>query len=192
MKQAHTLKLATITLLSLVSVGVVGGGFFLTRAFNNKQEAEVVVDKSNYQDIRQQTWSNKAQINHFPAVIPTEAKDARVLFYPGSLEYGKIFQLRMKLPQQQITKALNEYRSIAKYKYQGGDTNDHANQKNGVPTTFLYTSDLQAQSFPSTYEILVLNANNRGSSDFPWNHGDSYGVAINNTTSEIVYWAEEW
>ncbi|MEO1433359.1 MAG: hypothetical protein AAFV71_30690 [Cyanobacteria bacterium J06633_8] len=192
MKQANILKLATAALLSLVSLGVVGGGFFLTRAFSNTEETEVVIDKSNYQDIRHKSWSNQVLINHFPVVIPTEAEDARVIFYPGSLEYGKIFQLRMKLSEEQIKKMLNEYRTIAKYKYQGGDTNDHANQKNGVPTTFLYTRDLQAESFPLTYEILVLNANNRGSSDFPWNHGDSYGVAINSTTSEIVYWAEEW
>ena len=193
MKQAYILKFAMIALLSLGSVGAVGGGFFLTQAFNNKKSTEIVIDSSNYQDIRHHTWSNQALINHFPAIIPTEAKDTRVIFYPGSPEYGRIFQLRMKLPEKQIKKALNKYRNTAKHKFQGGDTNDHANQENGVPTTFLYTSDLQAESFPSTYEILVLNANNRGTSDdFSWNHGDSYGVAINNTTSEIVYWAEEW
>ena len=193
MKQAYILKLATIALLSLGGVGAVGGGFFLTQAFNHKKSTEIVVDTSNYQNIRHNSWSNQAQINHFPAIIPREAKDARVIYYPGSSEYGRIFQLRMKLPKQQINKALFRYRDIAKYKFQGGDTNDHANQENGVPTTFLYTSDLQAESFPSTYEILVLNANNRGTSDdFSWNHGDSYGVAINSTTSEIVYWAEEW
>jgi hypothetical protein len=193
MKQAYILKFATIALLSLGGMGVVGGGFFLTQAFNNKKETEIVVDTSNYQEIRHNTWSNQTQINHFPAIIPSEAKDARVIFYPGSPEYGRVFQLRMKLPKQQINKALIRYRDIAKYKFKGGDTNDHANQKNGVPTTFLYSSDLQAETFPTTYEILVLNANNRGTSDdFSWNHGDSYGVAINNTTSEIVYWAEEW
>lgn len=193
MKQAYILKFAMIALLSLGGVGSVGGGFFLTQAFNNKKETEIVVDNSNYQEIRHNTWSNQTQINHFPAIIPSVAKDVRVIFYPGSPEYGRIFQLRMKLSKQQIKKALNKYRNIAKHQYQGGDTNDHANQENGVPTTFLYTSDLQAESFPSTYEILVLNANNRGTSDdFSWNHGDSYGVAINNTTLEIVYWAEEW
>jgi len=193
MKQSHILKFATIALLSLGGVGVVGGGFFFTQAFNNKKETETLINISNYQDIRHTTWSNQTQINHFPAIIPSEAKDARVIFYPGSPEYGRIFQLRMKLPESRIEKALNKYRNIAKYKFQGGDTNDHSNQENGVPTTFLYTNDLQAESFPSTYEILVLNANNRGTSkDFSWNHGDSYGVAINSTTSEIVYWAEEW
>ena len=193
MKQSHILKLAMVTLLSLVGVGVVGGGFFLTQAFNNKKESEVIIETSNYQDIRYQKWSNQALINHFPAIIPSEAKDARVIFYPGSSEYGKIFQLRMKLPEEQIQKSLDKYRNVAKYKFQGGDTNDHSNQENGVPTTFLYTANLEAKSFPSTYEILVLNANNRGTSDdFSWNHGNSYGVAINSTNSEIIYWAEEW
>ncbi len=192
MKQSYLVRFATIALLSLGSVGVIGGGFFLTQAFNHRSETEIVIDNSNYQEIRHNSWSNKTQINHFPATIPLEGTDVRVIYYPGSSEYGRIFQLHMKLPEQQIKKALSEYRDIAKYKYQGGDTNDHANQKNGVPTTFLYTSDLQAETFPSTYEILVLNANNRGSSDFPWNHGDSYGVAIDKIASEIVYWAEEW
>jgi hypothetical protein len=194
MKQAYILKFAAIALLSLGGVGVVGGGFFLTQAFNNKKgETEIVIDNSNYQIIRHNTWSNQTQIKHFPAIIPSVAKDVRVIYYPGSTEYGRIFQLSMKLPKEQINKALEIYKDIAKYKFQGGDTNDHANQENGVPTTFLYSSDLQAQTFPTTYSILVLEANNRSTSDdFAWNHGDSYGVAINSMTSEIVYWAEEW
>ena len=193
MKQAYILKFATIALLSLGGVGVVGGGFFFTQALNNKKSTEIVIDSSNYQDIRHNTWSNQTQIKHFPAIIPSVAKDVRVIYYPGSTEYGRIFQLRMKLPKEQINKALSKYKNVAKYKFQGGDTNDHANQENGVPTTFLYTSDLQAETFPTTYEILVLNANNRGTSDdFSWNHGDSYGVAVDKMASEIVYWAEEW
>ena len=193
MKQSHILKFAMVTLLSLGGVGVVGGGFFLTQAFNKNKESKVIIGTSNYQDIRHKNWSNQLLINHFPAIIPSEATDARVLFYPGSPEYGRIFQLRMKLPEEQIIKSLSKYRNLAKYKFQGGDTNDHSNQENGVPTTFLYTANLEAESFPSTYEILVLNANNNGTSDdFSWNHGNSYGVAINSTSSEIVYWAEEW
>ncbi len=60
-----------------------------------------------------------------------------------------------------------------------------------MPTTFFYTSDAQ-DSFPTTYEILVLDAENKGTPGFKWNHGDSYGVAIDSSASEIVYWAEAW
>ena len=136
MKQAYILKLATIALLSFGSVGAVGGGFFLTQTFNNKSETETITDTSNYQNIRHNIWSNQTQINHFPAIIPSDAKDARVIYYPGSKEYGRIFQLQVKLPQQQIEKALIKYRDIAKHKYQGGDTNDHANQENGCTYNF--------------------------------------------------------
>ncbi|MHC5829160.1 MAG: hypothetical protein ACYT04_77935, partial [Nostoc sp.] len=80
----------------------------------------------------------------------------------------------------------------AKHKYKGGNTNDHINQPNGVPTTFFYTSDSYTESFPATYEILVLNAEDKGISGFKWNHGDSYGVAINSSASEIIYWSEKW
>lgn len=195
MKKSYIAKFTTITVLSLGSLGVIGGGFYLARAFDSKKEDSVVVSSSsnqNYQDIRHTTWSNQALINHFPAIIPSEAEDARVIYYSGSSDYGRIFQLQMKLPEAEIEKALSRYRDMAKYKYEGGDANDHMNQEDGVHTTFLYNTNLQGNTFPSTYEILVLNANNRGSSDFPWNHGDSYGVAINNSNSEIVYWAEEW
>ena len=42
MKLAYILKFATIALLSLASVGVVGGGFFFTQALNNKKEIDAL------------------------------------------------------------------------------------------------------------------------------------------------------
>jgi hypothetical protein len=107
---------------------------------------------------------------------------------PGS----SFFQIRLKEPQNKIEKLLSQYRSSAKHKYWGGNTNDHMNQPNGVPTTFFYTSDFHTESFPASYEILVLNADDKGRLGFKWNHGDSYGVAINTSASEIIYWSEKW
>jgi hypothetical protein len=108
------------------------------------------------------------------------------------LQGGSFFQVRLKQPQEKIKNLLSQYRHIAIHKYHGGNTNEHSNQTSGVPTTFFYTSDSGEESFPTSYEILVLGANNRGTNDFKWNHGDSYGVAIDSSTSEIVYWAEAW
>ncbi|NJS16725.1 MAG: hypothetical protein HC787_07325, partial [Nostocaceae cyanobacterium CSU_2_110] len=88
------------------SIGVIGGGFFLTQAFSNKKEVELVTNDSNYPDIRHHIWSNQTQVKHFPAVVPSFARDVQVIYYPGSPEYGRIFQLRMKLPENQIKKAL--------------------------------------------------------------------------------------
>jgi hypothetical protein len=188
----NLVKITTVILLFFGSFGIIGSSFFLRQALSSRGETETITDTSRYRDIRHQAWTNKTQIQHFPIDIPTDATDVRIAYSPGSLQGGSFFQLRLKQTPETIQKLLTQYQTTAKHKYRGGNTNDHTNQKNGVPTTFFYTSDSQEESFPTSYEILVLNANDRGTPDFKWNHGDSYGVAIDNLNSEIIYWAEEW
>ena len=180
-----------IFLLSLGSLSIVGGSFILRKASNNTGDTETITNTTRYGEIRNQLWSNKKHILHFPQEIPQDATNVRLAYSPGFSQQNTYLQLRMKQPPEIIKKVLLKYREIAKHKYRGGNTNDHANLPNGVPTTFFYTSDGQ-ESFPTTYEILVLDAENRGTPGFKWNHGDSYGVAIDSSTSEIVYWAEAW
>jgi hypothetical protein len=187
----HLVKIAMIFLLSLGSLGIVGGSFLLRKASNNTDNTETITNTTRYGEIRQKIWSNKEQIKHFPQEIPEDATNLRLAYSPGFSQGGSYFQLRMKQSPEKIKKVLLKYREIAKHKYKGGNTNDHANLPNGVPTTFFYTSDVQ-ESFPTTYEILVLDAENKGTPGFKWNHGDSYGVAIDSSASEIVYWAEAW
>ncbi|MDP5339483.1 MAG: hypothetical protein NWQ28_13010, partial [Nodularia sp. (in: cyanobacteria)] len=110
----------------------------------------------------------------------------------GLASEESFFQVRLKQSPEKIQQLLLQYKNIAKYQYQGGSTNHHVNLPNGVPTTFFYTSDASIESFPATYEILVLDAKHKGTPSFKWNHGDSYGVAIDSSASEIVYWTEKW
>ncbi|KAB8319778.1 hypothetical protein SD81_013300 [Tolypothrix campylonemoides VB511288] len=188
----YIVKIATLVLLSLGSLGIIGGSFFLAKSYNSVSETETITDTSRYRAIRHQIWSHQTLVKHFPTDIPTDASGVRIAYSAAYSQRGSSFQLRLKQPPEKIKELLSQYRHIAKYKYTGGNTNDHANQTNGVPTTFFYTSDSKEDSFPSTYEILVLDAHYKGSSNFKWNHGDSYGVAIDSSASEIVYWAEEW
>ncbi len=74
----------------------------------------------------------------------------------------------------------------------GGDKYSNIDTPDGVPTTSFFTSDSDDRSFPATYEILVLEAKPQGNPEFKWNHGYSYGVAIESSASEIIYWAEDW
>ncbi|WP_392530590.1 hypothetical protein [Nostoc sp. C117] len=192
MKRSHLVKVAMIVLLSLGSLGIVGGSFFLRKAFSSASEPEIITDTTRYTEIRNQLWSNNNQLKHFPNQIPTDAKGVRIAYSPGFLQEGSFFQIRLKEPSEKIQKLLSQYRNHAKHKYRGGNTNDHINQPNGVPTTFFYTSDSHTETFPDSYEILVLDATDKGRPGFKWNHGDSYGVAINSSASEIIYWAEQW
>jgi hypothetical protein len=188
----YIVKFITIILLFLASLSIVGGAFFFRKFHSSASETETITKTSRYGEIRHQLWSNQTLVKHFPTEIPPNALDVRIAYSPAHLQGGRFFQLRLKQPPYKIQKLLSQYRNIAKYKYQGGDTNTHSNQTHGVPTTFFYTSDSQQESFPSTYEILILDAHNKGSHNFKWNHGDSYGVAIDSSASEIVYWVEQW
>ncbi|KYC40964.1 hypothetical protein WA1_25465 [Scytonema hofmannii PCC 7110] len=188
----YFVNIATVVILFLGGLGVAGSGFFLRKAISSGSQSEIVSDRSEYKDIRHKLWSNQGQIKHFPTVLPADALDVRVAYSSGSSEGNRFFQLRLKRSPQTIQNLLSQYRAMALHKYQGGNTNDHANQVNGVPTTFFHTSDSQEESFPPSYEVLVLGAHDKGSSNFRWNHGESFGVAIDSSTSEIIYWVEEW
>ncbi|MBW4644821.1 MAG: hypothetical protein KME23_17825 [Goleter apudmare HA4340-LM2] len=192
MKRSHLAQVAITLLLSLSSVGVVGGSFFLKKAFSNSGEPQLISDTSRYQNIREQIGNNNYLIKHFPSNIPADTKDIKIAYSPDTSTGNSFLQIRLKESPEKIKTTLLQYQKVAKYKYQGGNTNDHANLPNGVPTTFFYTSDAAAESFPPSYEILVLNAQDRGRAGFNWSHGDSYGVAIDSSASEIVYWFEKW
>ncbi|MBE9005347.1 hypothetical protein IQ259_09895 [Fortiea sp. LEGE XX443] len=192
MQRSHLAKAAMIVFLSLGSLGIVGGSFFIRKAFSSSTEAKIITNTSRYSEIRNQLWPNQAEIQHFPREITANTKDVRIAYSSGVAQASSFLQVREKQSPTQIQKLLAQYRKLAKHKYIGGDTNDHANFPNGVPTTFFYTGDAAGSSFPPSYEILVLNAEDRGTQGFKWNHGDSYGVAIDSTASEIVYWAEKW
>ncbi len=185
-------QIFTISLLFLGSVGIIAGGFFIREAFSKSSGSKEITNTKRYREIRSQTWSNPQTIKHFPQNIPTEAKETSMIYSPGLIKGSSSFQVRYKLPLTKIKKLLVDYQKVAQHKYLGGNTNDHANQPQGVPTTFFYTNQLEEQTFPPTYQILVLNARDRGTPDFKWQHGDSYGVAIDKFNSEIVYWAEQW
>jgi len=150
-----------------------------------------ITDISQYNEILEQMGDSELT-RHFPLSIPESAEVVKFEYIPKFLQGGEHFQLRMKLPQSGISDLQEEYRSKAKFTFIGGQTNDHQNMPGGVPTTFFYTNDTKNDSFPDDYEILVLNAEPKATSDPIWNHGFSYGVAISQEKSEIVYWSEYW
>jgi hypothetical protein len=189
-------QLITVTAIALAVLGsfsIVSAGFVWKQAFDNTQKGNInFSDPSRYREIRYKLWSNQNLVKHFPPDIPVESSRVYLAYSRASEQGSSFLQLRLKLPNRQIQNLLQQYRAIAKYSYKGGNTNDHSNLPHGVPTTFFYTSGTQEDSFPVSYEILVLDAHNQGNSDFEWNHGDSYGVAIDSSASEIIYWVEQW
>lgn len=192
MQPSSFVKIATIGLFSVGSFSIFSLSFLFTKTSNNTQTAQIITDISRYSEIRNHQWSNVHQIQHFPTEIPIGAKTISMAYSPGVMQGSSFFQVRLQKSPEQIQKLLNYYSKIAEHKYFGGDTNSHIKKYNGVPTTFFYTGESENESFPSTYKILVLKAQPQGESGFKWKHGNSYGVAISSSSSEIVYWAEKW
>ena len=192
MKQSILVKLATIILLSLGSFGLVIGGFLINKAASKTKQLQPITDTSQYQEIRNHKWADLQQIQHFPSQIPPDAEVLQMAYSPGLTPGSSSLQIRLKEPQTKIKNLLTQYKKISQHQYQGGNTNNHSNQPNGVPTTFFYTSDSETETFPKSYEILVLKAEDQSQPGAKWNHGNSHGVAIDVASSEIIYWAEKW
>ena len=192
MNQSILVKLATIILLSLGSFGLVIGGFLINKATSKTKQLQPITDTSQYQEIRHHKWADLQQIQHFPEQIPSDAQVLQMAYSPGITPESSSLQIRLKEPQTKIKNLLKQYKKISQHQYQGGNTNNHSNQPNGVPTTFFYTSDSETETFPSSYEILVLKAEDKSQPGTKWNHGNSHGVAIDIASSEIIYWAEKW
>ncbi|HLP88335.1 MAG TPA: hypothetical protein VK184_07075 [Nostocaceae cyanobacterium] len=192
MQRTIFVKAATIFLCSLASLGIVIGSFFLQRSTSSKSDLQIITDASRYREIRQKFGSEITQTQHFPATVSDHTQVIRFAYSDGIKQGNRFLQIRLKKSPAKIQELLNNYRKTAIRKYRGGDTNEHINFPNGVPTTFFYTSNSQIEAFPVSYEILVLNAQDKGIKNFKWNHGESSGVAIDVAASEIVYWAEKW
>ena len=144
-----------------------------------------VTDLTQYQDILRNRWQSQARIDHFPDPLPSEATEIRLAYFPGFLSTDKHLQVRMKLPAEKIEQLYRQFSGKAVRKFKGGNWNDHANQVDGVGTTFFYTGDAEDRRFPESYELLVLQSQGETS-------GVSSGVAIDREAHEIVYWAEVW
>ncbi len=132
-------------------------------------------------------------VAHFPAEIPKAARKTRFSFYPGFMQGGSHCQIRYQLPASDIAELYEKYSKAKTQSFFGGNSNEHMNQSNGMPTTSFYTGSEKDGRFPNDYEIMIFDPvlTNRPPG-FYWNHGQSHGVAISTSRNDIVYWAESW
>jgi len=139
-------------------------------------------------------WDQKL-VGHFPESIPETAGLKKFSHFPGFLQGGAHIQLRLELPRSEIKTLRARFLQERTKSFFGGDTNDHMNVVNGMPTTFFMTGEEDQHEFPADYEVMifdpVLPESERPDGHY-WNHGQSHGVAISEKRNEIIYWAESW
>ena len=132
---------------------------------------------------------------HFPKEVPTEATDVIFYYSLGFLQAGSNVQLRMKLLPERIEEIQTLFRKNAKLKYIPGGKNNSPKHETSPQGTIIsheycfYTGDTLKHDFPENYEILVLE-DERCAPKYKYSRGVWYGIAIDISTSEVVYWAE--
>jgi hypothetical protein len=188
--------LATIFQVVLpISILVVGGCLYLlNREFD--EALKPVTDTAQYEKILAK-FENSLTVKHFPLRISADAKNVRLYYLPGFLQGATMLELRMKLPPEQIKIIEAEFLKQAKRRYIPGAKNNSSKEENsptGMKVEYIYKShigSLNGENFPSNYKLLVLE-DTRSAPKYNWKHSTVYGVAIDPSNSEVVYWLEQW
>jgi hypothetical protein len=138
-------------------------------------------------------WTPTGLVAHFPNPLPATASNIKLSAFPGFLQGGAWFQVRLTLPAAEVSKVYGDASKIAKDFYDGGTQFTSVTSKtNGLPGTYFHTSDNEKHvEFPADYRIFVFVAQDAGGNP-PWQSGTSYGVVISKQRNEVIYYAENW
>jgi hypothetical protein len=177
------------------------GIFLINTARSWAKSLSPVTDISRYQEIRgylSMFWSGytPTAMEHFPPDIPDEAQDILFYYRPGFLRGGTMIQLQMKLLPASVTTIKDLFLGKAKLKYIPGSQNNSLKDEQ-MPQGFtishtynFYIDETIEHDFPENYGILVLE-DTRCAPTYQWKYPFSAGVAIDLSTSEIIYWAQQ-
>jgi hypothetical protein len=155
-------------------------------------------DVSKYQSVRKKWWLYPELIKHFPEKLPADLQDVEMFFLPPFLMGGGYFQLKQKLPADEINKLFDELSQKKVGTYQSGKgyydcVNDSEVKSSGNPEYFFGGAASNGHAFPKEFIVFFLYAKAAGSKgDWDWNHGYRYGIAINKENCEVVYFADCW
>ncbi len=144
----------------------------------------VINDIIQYPEIRGQ-WYNETLFGHFPTEIPSSATEVYMMYSPPYMQKGLLFQLWLKLPEKEIETLQTKYNEIAS---QNDGVTTWSNRNHPALMIFKTKDNPDGERLPKGTKIIVLGSDSKDEG----NHGHTYGVAINDSTSEIFYWAEAW
>ena len=133
-------------------------------------------------------WNARRATNAQQSLL--QNNQVKLSAFPGFLQGGARFQLRLTLPAADVSKIYEDATRIAKDFYdRGGIYKSTNSKKGGLPGTNFYTSDDKHQTdFPEDYRVFVIAAQSPGGNT--WEHLKSYGVVVSKQRNEVIYFAE--
>ncbi len=154
---------------------------------NGRLPFPYITDANRYSEVLE-SITPKTVIEHFPERIPSEASDVRFAYQPKIMQGAMFLELLMTLPENQINELQDKYGDLEQYHYSDEIGPD-------IPEPILYLiSDKNDENngYDQNFSIYLISAEPAGKEDFIWNHGTMYGVGINKTTLQAIYWFQYW
>lgn len=175
---------------------LIGNSFML--AF--REVTTSITDVSKYNKVlKTYKYPDNKEINHFPTIIPKNAKSVAFFETLPFLQGGNELHLAFQLPGEEI-ESLDKGEYNRKSKYIISDEDDKLLEGYGIdwserdiyiPLVVSREIGLEyEQSKAKDYKIFIID--NKPYKEKDWNHGYSYGLVINKDTKRVVYWYERW
>lgn len=129
-------------------------------------------------------WAPTGLVDHFPAMLQPGATDISLAELPSFMQGSGAFQLRMRLPPDEIEAIARRARAKAVRSCPNQCSVDVEDPEYWhVPR--LAAGSESEKRFPPDFVIYALETNG------DWNHPRGKGIAISVARHEVVYWAED-
>ena len=179
-------KLLPVIAAILFTLVVICVGFLTVVVVSVHRSFGPITKVKKYSEVLERRWPQDARfqtlIKHFPRSIPPDAKDVK-FYFQISIRCWADIQLRYTTSHDKISELYDRFSKEKTKSFVGADSSDHMNMKNGIRTTFFYTSGSKDRKFPKDFEIMVFDIDESLSKG-------CRGVAISKKKNEIVYWAK--
>lgn len=182
------LSLSLIAAIFLALVDFFGNGFAETTSS--------VTDPKQYHRTLNDYWRSGAPdlVSHFPDSIPAEAKSIHFLFTPRFLMGGARFYLLY----QTSTEEVQRIRAVAEK-----SCNTSCNllghiadipEINQPPKPLNIQEPILGEELPAGFDLYFFDASfpEMRQEEWCWNHGSTHGIAINEKSQQVLFWAESW
>ncbi|HCK67426.1 MAG TPA: hypothetical protein DHW49_14285 [Anaerolineae bacterium] len=156
-----------------------------TKTPENNSRFPFITDVNRYSEVME-SITPKAVVEHFPESIPSEASNVKFAYQPRIMQGAMFLELLMVLPEEQVTEIWDKYSGLEKYQFIEDKT------LNDIPEPNLFLINNENHEAGQNFSIFLVSAEPAGTEDFIWNHGTMYGVGINKTTFQVIYWLEYW
>jgi hypothetical protein len=185
-----------IVILTIVVIFCLGIGFAIYRACADFDKMTApVTDISRYQEIRQM-FVRFGIGDHFPAVIPSSARNVCLYHLPSSLRSGPVLHLQMNLLPEQVKQIQLHFRKTDKLRHYPSTISYGIREDDPriiVVRINKYNIDLpilgHEPADAGNYEVMVLEDAGMGTQEYTSNHPRLAGMAIDTSTSTVIYWA---